>query len=249
MEVIDDHHALFLVAIQSDRQAIAPGTLELEFQDLGYYAEDTEAPRFVPVLSGTWNLSWALTTVEEGRNLDLTEHRLGGNDLSFDRLNLTPLSLSVSGSYGTGPVEELPWNFTYPPITLHFQDGSQQSLNSDPSSATTYLTGGASTAQTTTSGSMSSLRRFWTPPKSPPCRLATRPSPYHNRTSNTTTGKAPSASVGLHRGSLPVPRHNLPHLVEVSNVIPDIQVPGTGCPGGCTSSRGCRPGCPRPCRW
>lgn len=144
LEVIDDHHALFLVAIQSDRQAIAPGTLELEFQDLGYYAEDTEAPRFVPVLSGTWNLSWALTTVEEGRNLDLTEPIVWeGMTYPFDRLNLTPLSLSVSGSYGTGPVEELPWNFTYPPITLHFQDGSQQSLNSDPSSATTYLTGGA----------------------------------------------------------------------------------------------------------
>lgn len=59
------------------------------------------------------------------------------------RLNLTPLSLSVSGSYGTGPVEKLPWNFAYPPITLYFQDGSRQSLNSDPSSATTYLAGGA----------------------------------------------------------------------------------------------------------
>ena len=107
-----------LVAIQSDRQAIAPGTLELEFQDLGYYAEDTEAPRFVPVLSGTWNLSWALTTVEEGRNLDLTEPIVWeGMTYPFDRLNLTPLSLSVSGRLWHRPGGGTPLEFH---ISAHY---------------------------------------------------------------------------------------------------------------------------------
>ena len=79
-----------------------------------------------------------------GRNLELSVPVVWeGRTYPFDRLNLTPLSLSVSGSYGTGPVEKLPWNFTYPPITLYFQDGSRQSLNRDPGSATTYLAGGA----------------------------------------------------------------------------------------------------------
>ncbi len=153
LEVLDDHHALFLASIQSDRQDIQPGELTLVLRDLGYFTTDPQHPdetRFVPVLEGTWKLSWALTAVEPGRDLALAQPVVWqGVTYPFDRLTLTPLSLAVFGTYDAEPADGTAETFPregYPPLALVFRDGTRLDLGAwgeEGETAKAYHAGGA----------------------------------------------------------------------------------------------------------
>ena len=135
LEVLDEHHALSMVYAYDVNQALQPGKLTLSLGNLGYYEDtpgDPDHPTFVPVVEGSWNLSWMFRSIEAGRSISLSEPILWqGMSYPYERISLTPLSLSVFGKYGTGPVENSPFGFDYPPVSLIYQDGTVLPLEKD----------------------------------------------------------------------------------------------------------------------
>lgn len=139
LEVVDDHHALFLVTAQSSGEAIAPGQLKLELRDLEYASPQAEGT----LLEGSWSLKWELTAIQTGKTILLEDPVVwNGHTYPYEKICLTSLSLAVFGTYGTGPVEELPWAGDYPPVALVFQDGTQLPLGADLASNNLYTAGG-----------------------------------------------------------------------------------------------------------
>ena len=102
LEVLDEHHALSMVYAYDVNQALQPGKLTLSLGNLGYYEDtpgDPDHPTFVPVVEGSWNLSWTFRSIEAGRSISLSEPILWqGMSYPYERISLTPLSLSVSGN-------------------------------------------------------------------------------------------------------------------------------------------------------
>lgn len=126
IEVTDEHHALFCISAYSSAQTLKPGQLKLEVQGLSYQKKDPDSGDYVeiPILDTSWRLKWEMTTIAPSKTIALEAPVLwNGFSYDFDQICLTPLSLRVSGSYGTGAVEEMPFH-ELPPVSLVFQDGT-----------------------------------------------------------------------------------------------------------------------------
>lgn len=143
LEVTDEHHALFCISAYSAAETLKPGQLKLEVQGLSYHKEDpdTGESQKIQILDDTWKLKWEMTTIEAGKTIAVETPVLwNGFSYDFDQICLTPLSLRVSGSYGTEGVDDLPFH-GLPPASLVFQDGTMLPLGGDDSVVTHFESG------------------------------------------------------------------------------------------------------------